>query len=126
MIQGLFLLVSPAASSTKYADSSLLPLRFLVVLLTWADNIKRFERALNADLGRPSQEAILLELSPVITKAMIAYKKVSKWAAPDGVPFDINSFALKGKVLKDPQGVALIIGPFNYPIVCVPLRLYGR
>jgi aldehyde dehydrogenase (NAD+) len=56
---------------------------------------------------------------------MTAYKKVSKWAAPDGVPFDINTFALRGKVFKDPQGVALIIGPFNYPLVCVSSHSWG-
>jgi aldehyde dehydrogenase (NAD+) len=87
-----------------------------------ADNVERFERAMKADLGRPSQETVFIELGPIVIQAMNAYKNVSKWAAPDGVPFNINTFALKGRVLKDPHGVALIIGPFNYPLVCVSLR----
>lgn len=69
----------------------------------------------------------MLEVGPIITQALTAHKKVAKWAAPEGVPFDLNTFAMGGKVLKDPQGVALIIGPFNYPLVCVgyhPEALY--
>lgn len=81
------------------------------------DNQERFQLAVHADLGRPFQETTMLELGPIIKEALTAYKKVDKWAAPERVPFDINTFAMGGKVLKDPQGVTLIIGPFNYPLV---------
>lgn len=59
----------------------------------------------------------MLEVGPIIKEALTAYAKVHKWAAPERVPFDFNTFAMGGKILKDPQGVALIIGPFNYPLV---------
>jgi hypothetical protein len=92
---------------------------------TGTDNIERFQHAMKADLGRPPQETIFLELAPIITQAVTAYKNVTKWAAPDGVPFNINTFALKGRVFKDPHGVSLIIGPFNYPLVriCAGVKL---
>lgn len=62
-------------------------------------------------------ESNFLEIFPVTTEATKAYKRVEQWAKPEGVPFDFNTFAMRGKVIKDPQGVVLIIGPFNYPLV---------
>lgn len=91
--------------------------------VTYLDNHERFQHALNGDLGRPFLETTMLEVGPIIKEAMTAYKKVDKWAAPERVPFDINTFAMGGKVLKDPQGVTLIIGPFNYPLVSLSCHL---
>ena len=81
------------------------------------DNAERFQEALKADLGRPVFESNFLEIFPVTTEATLAYKRVESWAKPESVPFDFNTFALSPKVVKDPQGVVLIIGPFNYPLV---------
>lgn len=62
-------------------------------------------------------ENLLLELGTVSKEALIAYEKVEKWAKPTGVPWDFNTWAMNGKVQYVPKGVALIIGPFNYPLV---------
>lgn len=48
---------------------------------------------------------------------LTAYKKVGRWAKPEGVPFDFNTFAMRARTLKEPKGTVLIIGPFNYPLV---------
>ena len=72
---------------------------------------------LGEDLARPRLEAYFLELGAVLTEVMTAYKKVGKWAAPEGVPFNVTTWAMFGKVHKHPKGTVLIIGPFNYPFV---------
>ncbi|KAF8322166.1 NAD-aldehyde dehydrogenase [Clavulina sp. PMI_390] len=99
--------------------------QLLQVAYMMQDNEERFQIALNADLGRPKLEATMLEIAPVLNEALIAHKKVAKWAAPESVPFDIKTFAMKGQVYKDPQGTVLIIGPFNYPLFCVFVPLIG-
>lgn len=85
--------------------------------MLFVDNAQRWQIALSSDLGRPAHETTLLELSPLIKHALTAYKKVGNWAKPDSVPFDLQTYPLGGKVLKEPKGTILIIGPFNYPIV---------
>lgn len=89
----------------------------ILIMPGLTDNAERFQEALKADLGRPVFESNFLEIFPVTTEATLAYKRVESWAKPESVPFDFNTFALSPKVVKDPQGVVLIIGPFNYPLV---------
>ena len=68
----------------------------------------------------------MLEISGIIKDCLIAYRQVDKWAKPEAVPFDLKTHAMGGKVIKDPQGVALIIGPFNYPLVSLFIVLLSR
>ena len=82
-----------------------------------SDNQQRFITALGTDLGRSPNESLFVELGAVTNEILIAYKKVEGWAKPEGVPFDLNTFAMRAKTLKEPKGTVLIIGPFNYPLV---------
>ncbi|EJF59174.1 aldehyde dehydrogenase [Dichomitus squalens] len=80
------------------------------------DNEQRFKEALRSDLGRPDQETELLDFGPTYAEVKDAYSNVAKWAKPQGIPFSINWFAMKPRVVAEPKGVALIISPFNFPI----------
>lgn len=88
------------------------------------DNAERWQIALFSDLGRPAHETTVLELSTLIKHALTVYKKLDGWAKPDKVPFDLETYALGGKVLKEPKGTVLIIGPFNYPLVSATSTIY--
>jgi aldehyde dehydrogenase (NAD+)/aldehyde dehydrogenase (NAD(P)+) len=103
-----------------YRKAQLLHLAYLV-----QDNIEKIQEALRLDLGRPVLESNFLELAPVINECLYAHKNVETWAKPGSVPLTMNSFALSPKVRKDPKGVALIIGPFNYPVWCTFMPLIG-
>ncbi|KDQ07571.1 hypothetical protein BOTBODRAFT_38656, partial [Botryobasidium botryosum FD-172 SS1] len=96
-----------------YRKEQLLHLGYMI-----QDNTERFRAALAHDLGRPMGEADFLELNLIILQATAAYDNVEKWAKPEYAPFDIYFGAMRPRVIKEPKGVALIIGPFNYPVFC--------
>ncbi|KAG8899350.1 hypothetical protein FRB99_006771, partial [Tulasnella sp. 403] len=97
----------------EYRKNQILQLAYLM-----KENFSRFEEAFAKDLGRPALEASLMELSTTITDCMTAYDNVDKWSKPEGVPFHWSFTVMRPKIYKTPKGVVLIIGPFNYPIVC--------
>ncbi|KAL5488205.1 HFD1_2 [Sanghuangporus weigelae] len=79
------------------------------------DNLDRFQEALKHDLGKPPLEAVAYELVMCMSDATEAYNKVEKWAKVESAPFHLDTFPLSPKIRKEPKGVALIIGAFNYP-----------
>ncbi|TFY56827.1 hypothetical protein EVJ58_g7401 [Rhodofomes roseus] len=98
--------------SIEYRKDQLLRLAYLL-----QDNKKRFEDALFADLGRPHPESVLLELDPLIGDIKEAYGSVKKWSATEKVRFSPKWFPMGPAIRKEPKGVALIIAPFNYPVL---------
>ncbi|OJA12078.1 hypothetical protein AZE42_02179 [Rhizopogon vesiculosus] len=80
------------------------------------DNYDRFKEAFAIDLGRPPLEASFLELDSTIADCKIAYDRVEKWARTEKAPFNINFFAFRPVIRKEPKGVVLSISPFNYPV----------
>ncbi|KAL5527231.1 hypothetical protein ACEPAG_6022 [Sanghuangporus baumii] len=79
------------------------------------DNMDRFQEALKHDLGKPSLEAVAYELVLCTSDATEAYNKVEKWAKVESAPFHLDTFPFSPKIRKEPKGVVLIIGAFNYP-----------
>ena len=81
--------------------------------------IKRFEeplmRALKKDLGKSAFEAYASEIGMVYEEINYHLKHIKKWAGPEKRPTSFLNFPAKSFVYKDPLGVVLIIGPFNYP-----------
>ncbi|KAG8862640.1 hypothetical protein FRB96_001199 [Tulasnella sp. 330] len=96
-----------------YRKEQLIQLAYLL-----KDNEARFNTAFKADLGRPELEVGALELHGTISECIEAWKNVEKWAKPDSVPFSLNFGAMSPKIYKQPKGVGLVIGPFNYPVLC--------
>lgn len=127
---------SGKSKNIEYRKYQLLQLGYMI-----QDNMKRFEEALAADLGRPPFESHLcaqisfvvtlhtliclcyppsLEIGASITEARTAWSGVDKWAKPERPPFSINATPMRPVVYKEPKGVVLIISPFNYPMwLCI-------
>ncbi|KAL6307480.1 NAD-dependent aldehyde dehydrogenase [Sparassis latifolia] len=103
---------SGKARSIAYRKQQLLQLAHLL-----KDNIDRFKDALQADLGRHPSESESAELAPTISEAMVCYHGVKKWAATERAAFSFNYAAMSPAIRKEPKGLVLIIGPFNYPIL---------
>ncbi|KDQ07573.1 hypothetical protein BOTBODRAFT_38660 [Botryobasidium botryosum FD-172 SS1] len=108
------------ARPIAYRKEQLLQLGYM-----FQENTERFTEALASDLGRPIQETFLLELDPIAGFIKKGYQSVEKWAKPEGIPFDFNFFLAKPKIVKEPKGTVLIIGPFNFPILCTIRPLIG-
>ncbi|HEV7205088.1 MAG TPA: aldehyde dehydrogenase family protein [Jatrophihabitans sp.] len=81
--------------------------------------------ALAQDLGRPAVDAWLADLAPVTSEAKYAIKKLRSWMRPTRVAVPIGVQPAKAWYQYEPLGVALIIGPWNYPLHLVLAPLVG-
>ena len=85
------------------------------VVLAYQDEI---EEALAADLGRSREEAYFCDIGSVILEINEALSGLRKWAKPE---YHFSGFvcfpSVLTKVYKMPYGNALIISPFNFPIL---------
>src|ERR1700730_17837080 len=72
--------------------------------------------ALAEDLGRPSFDAWLADIASTKAEATYARKHLKKWMRRQRVSLPLNQLPGQGWVQYDPLGVALVIGPWNYPL----------
>ena len=81
--------------------------------------------ALHADLKKSPEETWVTETGMVITELNSAIKNLRKWMAPEKVATNLLNLPSGSKVLKEPLGVVLIIGPWNYPFQLLINPLIG-
>ncbi|KAM5541774.1 hypothetical protein V8D89_004503 [Ganoderma adspersum] len=90
------------------------------------DNHTAFEDALLADLNKPRMETTVAEVAHLVTSCINAAENVEEWAAPTPCPTKETWRSAWGATLhKEPKGVALIISPWNYPLVLTVNPLIG-
>lgn len=100
------------------------------------DNLKKLKRlikeneeiildALKKDLGKSNFEGYITEIGMVYEEINIMIKSIKKWSKRERVKSSINYYPSKCYVYKEPYGVALIIGPFNYPFQLILSPLIG-
>jgi aldehyde dehydrogenase (NAD+) len=80
-------------------------------------------RALAQDLGKPAFEAYSGDVAISMNEIDHALRHLHSWAAPQKVRTPLAHFPARCAVAPEPYGVALIIGPWNFPVqlVLVPL-----
>jgi acyl-CoA reductase-like NAD-dependent aldehyde dehydrogenase len=84
------------------------------------DALERHESALldalHLDLGKPPIEAWVSEIGFLRGEIRYALRHIAAWAKPRraGVPLFLQPAS--ARVVPDPRGVALIVGPWNYPL----------
>lgn len=89
------------------------------------DNEAMVIRALNRDLGKSQFEGYLTEIGLIYEEIDYAIKNIKKWAKRKKVKSPLYTFPGRGYIYKEPYGVVLIIGPFNYPFQLVMSPLIG-
>lgn len=89
------------------------------------DNELEILDALKKDLGKSHFEGYATEVGIVYEEINSMLKNIKKWSKREGVKSSILYFPSKSYVYKDPYGVTLIIGPFNYPFQLVIAPLIG-
>ena len=72
--------------------------------------------ALQADLGKSPYQSLSSELGLVYAEINHALRHLARWAAPSGRRTPWLVAPARGWVQPEPFGVALIIGPWNYPV----------
>ncbi len=91
--------------------------------------IKKFEpeivQALRDDLRKPDFEIYTTELYTILHETDFAIKHLKHWAKPERAGLPIHLRPAKGRVVKEPYGIVLIIVPFNYPFQLTFVPLVG-
>ena len=73
-------------------------------------------KAMYEDLGRSKYEAIVFEITVVKGDIEYILKNLKSWMQPKPVATPLAMLPGSSYIESVPYGVALIIGPFNYPI----------
>lgn len=81
--------------------------------------------ALYADLKKSKEEAYLSELGLVFAEIRFLSKNLRQWMKPERVAGNAISFPSTNTVYRDPLGVVLLIGPWNYPLQLIMTGLAG-
>jgi len=88
-------------------------------------NEKNIADAIRKDFGKSDFEVFVNEIAQVYDEINVHIKKTKKWASPKRRFPTLAMFPAKFRLLKEPYGVSLIIGPFNYPFSLLILPLVG-
>lgn len=89
------------------------------------ENRREIEQALHADLGKHPMEAVITEIGMVIAEIDYALPRLRRWMRARTVPLPLMLAPARGRIVAEPLGVVLIIGPWNYPLQLVLNPLVG-
>jgi len=81
--------------------------------------------ALEQDMRKPRFEAYAAEIGILYPELREAARKVRSWSKPEKVSTPIIHFPSTSTVYREPYGVSLIIGPWNYPFLLTLAPLVG-
>jgi aldehyde dehydrogenase (NAD+) len=88
-------------------------------------NERQICAALAEDLGKPELESVVSEIALVTREIDFICRNLRRWAKPRQVGTSLLNFPARGLVRHEPLGVALIIGPWNYPFQLILSPLVG-
>lgn len=92
-------------------------------------NIKNHENelldALYKDLGKSKVEAYATEIGMLLKSIKLMRKELKNWSKTKQTDTPLYLFPTKSYIKKEPYGMVLIIGPFNYPVQLVFEPLIG-
>ena len=100
------------------------------------DNLKRLKQvikknedkildALKKDLGKSNFESYATEVGLVYDEINKHIKNIKRWSKIEKTKSPIVYYPAKSYIYKEPYGVTLILGPFNYPFQLVIAPLVG-
>ncbi|HEY4241464.1 MAG TPA: aldehyde dehydrogenase family protein [Kofleriaceae bacterium] len=83
----------------------------------------KIRTAIFEDFHKSPTEVDLTEIFASLVEIKDAIRSLRGWMKPQRVPTPISLLGTKSWILREPKGVVLIIGPWNYPfqLVIVPL-----
>jgi aldehyde dehydrogenase (NAD+) len=86
---------------------------------------RQIESALRADLGRPTIEIYPTEIALAKGEIALALGKLKSWSRPERVKTALLGQPGRSWIYREPFGLVLIIGPWNYPVQLVMVPLVG-
>ena len=89
-------------------------------LIKLREAVLRFEpqllAALKEDLNKSEQEAYTTEIGIVLSEIRTALRYVRRWSKPERARTPMTHFGASSRIVPEPYGTTLIIGPWNYPV----------
>ncbi|NEG88597.1 aldehyde dehydrogenase family protein [Bifidobacterium aerophilum] len=77
----------------------------------------RLARAARDDFGKPVAETMLMEINLVLEEIRFARPRLARWTARKPKPMHWLLQPAAGWTVAEPKGVALVISPWNYPVL---------
>lgn len=77
----------------------------------------RFEAALQQDLGKPAAESQATEIGFLIQELKHVRRHLRGWLLPQREPVPALALPARAWTVLEPLGVALVIAPWNYPLM---------
>lgn len=81
--------------------------------------------ALYADLKKSKEESWVTELGFVISEINAALRNLESWMKPEKAGTNLVNLPSKSRVMREPLGVVLVIGPWNYPFMLLVNPVVG-
>src|SRR5688572_7365068 len=75
-----------------------------------------FVEALGADLAKPPTEAYATDIGFTIAEIDYTLKHLRRWMRPRRVSTRLLTKPSRGRIVREPLGVVLVIAPWNYPV----------
>lgn len=98
-------------------------------LLALKNTVQKYEEeiytALYSDLKKSREECWVTENGFFLAELNDALKNLKRWMEPEAVSTNLLNFPSSSKLCKEPLGVVLIIGPWNYPLQLLFTPLIG-
>ncbi|WP_258100170.1 aldehyde dehydrogenase family protein [Marinoscillum pacificum] len=90
----------------------------LIGLKDWLlDHQHELHQSEYLDLKKPEDEVNVTELYPLIAEARHAISHLDEWTTPQPIRSSMTFFGTRAFVHYEPKGTALIISPWNYPLL---------
>jgi aldehyde dehydrogenase (NAD+) len=81
--------------------------------------------ALRADLAKPEAEAFASEIATALLEIKLVRKNLRSWMKPEKVRTSLGALPGRSYLYREPLGVVLIIGAWNYPVHLATIPLIG-
>ncbi|SET15434.1 aldehyde dehydrogenase family protein [[Clostridium] polysaccharolyticum] len=123
--QGLFEMQKAYFQSgkTKTAEWRIAQLKKLKQMVK--EHEAEFMESIYKDFGKSNFEQFATEIGQFYEEVTLFLKKMKKWLKPEKQPMTMAFFPSRGKIIRDPYGVVLLIAPFNYPLGLTFMPLVG-
>lgn len=90
-----------------------------------AESCDEIIAAVHADLRRPPSQSLLADVSSVLVEVRFAMRHLHEWMEPTVRPTPLTLKPAISRIDKQPKGVALIIGAWNFPFHVTFIPLVG-
>jgi len=111
---------SGATRSYAFRKQQLLALKKVVI-----DQEQQIYNALYTDLKKSPEEAWITENGFLLNEINHTLKWLSAWMEPEKKSTNLLNLPSSSYIVKEPLGVVLIIGPWNYPMQLLLMPLVG-